>query len=87
MCKGIYSLLLCWMLCTPVQANGNLSDLIVELENVKRLVEQQQASDEGQHRIRFRYEAVVNRLDALISDIKKHQSLLVTQPRIEVIDG
>lgn len=65
-------------------ANGNLHTLIVELENVKRLVVQQQkkASDEGGRWV-FRYDVLQQRLDQLIADINRHIDVVNQSPRLE----
>ncbi|OED39711.1 hypothetical protein AB833_13905 [Chromatiales bacterium (ex Bugula neritina AB1)] len=65
-----------------VSANGNLTDLITELQHIKKMVAQQKkvANSDGQ-RIVFRYDLVEHRIDTLIVDIEKHLALMSVQPR------
>ena len=69
------------------QANGNLHSLIVELENINRLValqaQQNQNSDE---RWVFRYDLLQQRINGLIKDIDRHIELLESMPRLERFD-
>lgn len=68
-------------------ANGNLHSLIVELENINRLValqaQQNQNSDE---RWVFRYDLLQQRINGLIKDIDRHIELLESMPRLERFD-
>jgi len=83
--------IVCWLftllMATSVSANGNLVDLITELQHLKHMVVQQkQAADSTSQRIVFRYDLVEHRIDALIVDIEKHLALTQVQPRSQLID-
>jgi len=68
----------------PVSANGNLHTLIIELENVKGLVAQQQrnAENDGSRWV-FRYDVLGQRIDELIADINKHIEVVNQSPKLE----
>ncbi|MEM7257295.1 MAG: RAQPRD family integrative conjugative element protein [Pseudomonadota bacterium] len=84
---SIICLLFTLLMTNSVSANGNLADLIIELQHLKRMVAQQkQAADRASQRIVFRYDLVEQRIDALIVDIEKHRALMERQPRHQLID-
>jgi RAQPRD family integrative conjugative element protein len=73
-------------IATNVSANGDLTDLITELEHIKHMVVlQQQAANNSGQRIVFRYDRVELRIDALITDIRKHIQIAGAQPRTQLI--
>jgi len=67
-------------------ANGNLQTLIIELENVKGLVDQQERkakdANEGSRWV-FRYDILRKRLDSLIADINRHIEVINQTPKLE----
>lgn len=69
---------------SSAMANGNLYTLIVELENLKGLVAQQEtkAVDNGGRWV-FRYDILQKRIDDMISDINKHIDVVSQTPRLE----
>ena len=81
-----YSVVAMFMLCfcSSASANGNLRTLIIELENVKGLVAQQQrkAEDNGSRWV-FRYDILEQRIESLITDIKKHIAVTEQTPKLE----
>lgn len=72
---------------SPAQANGNLQSLVVELENINRLVALQEKHKNDDHeRWVFRYDLLQQRINVLIADIEKHIELIEAMPKLERFD-
>lgn len=84
---SIVCLLVAMFMPMKLSANGNLTDLITELQHIKQMVAQQKkaANSTGQ-RIVFRYDLVEHRIDTLIVDIEKHLALTSVQPRRQLLN-
>jgi len=75
---------LCLGLSTVSHANGNLYTLVIELENIKGLIAQQQrsAGENDSGRYVFRYDILQKRIDALILDINRHLEVVSQSPKL-----
>lgn len=82
--KYLYCSVFSLFMCSSAVANGNLHTLIVELENLKGLVAQQERKAvDSEGRWVFRYDILRDRLDALIIDINRHIDVVNQTPKLE----